>query len=253
MEDSDRIVRTFLKLKNGVNSYFYKLIIFKGWISVYFSRTFTSFDSPIQTMYDRGNMNSILLRQDNCLNFMSSKCLPLISNKEEVKSTENYKFDDFYPLNPLLDFKFTDLYNDYESFGVASKESKDEFFPHTSFLPAVTAKSDRMQYAVCFIAFSNALTKARHLYGSEELDLETPIVAQCVGSTGFDLHFATCQLNTTRFGDDEGVKNMIWVQPNISFYKSVRREFDLLVDGYNASAGLTLMAHVMNGLVNDVN
>jgi len=212
-------------------------------------KTFTTFDSPVQAIFERDNDNSILLRQDNCVNFMTEAPLKPVSAMNDVKSTESHEFADFYPLKPLLDFKLTDLYHPYESFGVSSSEVKAKFFPHTSFLPATTKRADQMQYAVCLFAFANAVAKARQIHGTDELDLPTPIVAQCIGSTGFDLHFATCQLNTTRFSDNEGVKNQIWAQPNIKLLTAVRREFDLFVEDYNDSAGLALIAHSLNGLV----
>ena len=187
----------------------------------------------------------MLISQPGAVNFLSKTPLPIASQQNFVTETLDHKFQDFFPLNPMLDFKKSNMYNNFESFGIFDKHS--QYYPHTCFLSTDTLKPQRMQYAVCLIAFANALVKAHQLYGHEQKEQIEPVVAQAVASSGFDLHFATCQLNTTCFSDDEGIKNQIWVIPNMPFFKSVRRELDLIVEDYNEKAGLALFAHLLTG------
>ena len=210
---------------------------------VYYFRTLTTFDCATQVLFERQNY-SVLLSQPGAVNYLSTTPIPAVSKQNSVAETQHHRFRDFFPLNPMLDFKKSNLYDNFESFGIVEPDSK--FHPHTCFLSTDTMKPQRLQYAVCLVAFANALTKAHQIHGHEEKERIEPIVAQAVASSGFDLHFATCQLNTTCFSDDEGVKNQIWVTPNMPFFKSVRRELDLVVEDYNEEAGKALYAHLLN-------
>ena len=58
-------------------------------------------------------------------------------------------------------------------------------------------------------------------------ELEKPLTMQCILTDGITLTFIGYQLNTLRFGDDEGVKNMAWISPGVFMYKKI--EFDDIV------------------------
>ena len=75
--------------------------------------------------------------------------------------------------------------------------------------------------------------------------LEQPLAAQCIITNGIKLSFLCFQLNTLDLVNDDGVKNMVWLQPGTVMYQKAKlleipgprrhdpKVYDAVVEGFD--------------------
>ncbi|CDW52429.1 Novel immunogenic protein NIP-2 [Trichuris trichiura] len=138
--------------------------------------------------------------------------LPPLSDPNEVTETRHEKLVDIHPVHPLVDLRKESI-SEIRSIYPTAPPS----FPiiHTTFIVKDVdyrypwTKNELAGNAI-LSCFANAIAVANKLYGSSPIVLPTPIVCQCVQCCENNFDFCVLQLNTTKVGGSDGVKNIVW-------------------------------------------
>ncbi|KAJ8357561.1 hypothetical protein SKAU_G00203550 [Synaphobranchus kaupii] len=160
------------------------------------------------------------VRGKNGLLLSSASPLPAVAGKEEVASTADHVLETFYPISPTIDLQRTHVYQEKSCTGF--REGYPYPHAHTLFL-LETGQTPRLgpeqlRAKTIMFAFGNALARAQAFYGTQPQVLEQPVVVQGVATNGRVFQFVVLQLNTTELGTDAGVKNMVWLEEDLSLY-----------------------------------
>lgn len=175
--------------------------------------------SPVAT-WSRGE-ELFQVRGQNGLLLSSMAPLPVLAGKEEVQATADHVLETFYPISPTIDLSIIHLYEETNHTGFR----EDYPYPHAHTLfftedgSTVKLLPQQLRAKMIMFAFGNALARARALHGGQPGELEAPIVVQAVGSNGRMFQYVVVQLNTTALVDDQGVKNMVWVDEDQELYE----------------------------------
>nr|XP_054760260.1 39S ribosomal protein L37, mitochondrial-like [Lytechinus pictus] len=175
----------------------------------------------VAAAWHRGN-EQIQVRGRSGLLVSSARPLDRLASPEEVAETASHTLPDFYPLAPTIDLLTRNIYKDNHNFTGFYEGSP---FPHAHTLFIHDArnwcrhKMDHLNAQGLMFAFANAISRAKLQYGVDAaIDLEKPIVTQCIVSTGVKFTFMQVQLNTLNMDPDEGIKNMVWVDEGNEMY-----------------------------------
>ncbi|XP_066548615.1 large ribosomal subunit protein mL37 [Amia ocellicauda] len=161
------------------------------------------------------------VRGKNGMLLNSASPVPVVAGKEEVKSTEDYILESFYPISPTIDLQCTRVYQEKSHTGFG--EGYPYPHAHTLFFSEAgdagpMMKPEQIRAKMIMFSFGNALARAHALYGVQPQVLEQPIVVQSVATDGRTFQFAVFQLNSTELGPDTGIKNLVWLEPDQPLY-----------------------------------
>ncbi|XP_071606180.1 large ribosomal subunit protein mL37 [Heliangelus exortis] len=152
--------------------------------------------------------------------------IPPVASKEEILATEEYVLETFYPISPTIDLQEVNVYRQLNNTGF--QDGYPYSHPHTLFfLESANIRPDRfrpeqLRAKMLMFAFGNALAKAKALYGNEPKVLEQPVVVQSVGTDGQLFQFMVFQLNTTDLVSNDGIKNLVWIDPDQNLYEKAQ-------------------------------
>ncbi|XP_070700739.1 large ribosomal subunit protein mL37 [Pempheris klunzingeri] len=150
--------------------------------------------------------------------------LPQISGKEEVGNTADHVLETFYPVSPTIDLQKVHMYKEEVN---CSGFREDYPYPHAHtvyFVGGAGAgcklQPEQFRAKMVMFAFGNALARAHRLYGSQpQRELDRPVTVQAVGTNGRIFQFLVFQLNTTDLSGDDGIKNQVWLDPDVELYE----------------------------------
>ncbi|KAL9965505.1 hypothetical protein ACROYT_G029311 [Oculina patagonica] len=149
----------------------------------------------------------------------SKNQLKQVADSEEVQKTKDIHVEKPDIISPVFHLNPTKSKAKFETgfYGNAPFP-----YPHTFIIVCEDTKWNTNQLVGQGIMFScarlvaEAVEKHNYQLGDE---LEKPLTTQCILTDGIRLSFITYQLNTLRFSDDDGVKNMAWISPGVFMYK----------------------------------
>ena len=112
--------------------------------------------------------------------------------------------------------------------------------------------------------FAHLVAKALSCHSNKMGEvLQQPLAAQCVVTNGIKTSLLCYQLNTLDLKNDDGVKNMVWLNEGLLMYKKAKLEefkgsnkkspvtFEPVIEGFNDSFFEVFTNMFLNGVRND--
>ncbi|KAG8436860.1 hypothetical protein GDO86_007808 [Hymenochirus boettgeri] len=166
-------------------------------------------------IYHVRGINGFLLTSKSPLTPLASSC--------EIQATEHHKLESLYPISPAIDLQEVNVYEEQNDAGF--RPGFQFPHPHTVFLmdPCSTKARflpDQLRAKMIMLAFGSAVAKAKMLYGEDAKVLQEPILVQSISTDGQLFHFLVFQLNTLDLTSEDGVKNLVWMEPDQPLYTS---------------------------------
>nr|XP_002127665.1 39S ribosomal protein L37, mitochondrial [Ciona intestinalis] len=173
-----------------------------------FKRVCDTFENKLLPGIDTEWNVSINSKPD--IQVLTKKPLPMFANQDEVKSTSNTLLPNLYPILPVINLKKSHLYNPELTTGLYDNFPRP--YLHTVVLYNINGVGASEMYAKMNQTLFTALfTRAQDIYGPDAEVLSEPLTGQCIASNGQSFQFMCMQLNTMDLSNDNGVKNMVWV------------------------------------------
>ncbi|KAK7461162.1 hypothetical protein BaRGS_00038782 [Batillaria attramentaria] len=149
----------------------------------------------------------------------SNKALPRFADEETVDTTVNYTLPDLFPIAPTIDLHVDHNYTLDHNTGLKSGISHGH--PHTIFITDVNHwnHDQRMARSLLF-SLGYAIAQAHRQYGNVT-KLPEPVCTQCVSLDHQTLNFVFLQLNTLAFDNDNGIKNIAWVDGGNHLFQKI--------------------------------
>lgn len=203
------------------------------------------------------------IRGVNGLLYTSLDPLPVLSDPQEVKDTEDHVLHTFYPVSPTIDLQQVNVYHQQKNC-TGFREDFPYVHAHTLYFhdavsPRCVLRPDQFRAKMMMFTFGNALARAHLQYGTEpQKTLDRPVVVQAVGTNGRYFHFLVFQLNTTDLSQDSGVKNQVWMDQDSELYEYAKvrpliKKKEVQVPaglaGYNPETFNKFLALYLNGAV----
>ncbi|XP_038066044.1 39S ribosomal protein L37, mitochondrial-like isoform X2 [Patiria miniata] len=152
----------------------------------------------------------------------SKNPLQPLAGLDEIQQTSDHTLETFYPLAPTIDLRTCYVYKDNYNF---SGFYDGYPFPHAHTLFMYGEYDERQAEKInargIMFAFANALCRAKLQCGTEEMDLPTPFVTQCVVTNGVNFSYIHVQLNTLQLDSSDGLKNMVWLDADSALYQDM--------------------------------
>lgn len=154
---------------------------------------------------------------------VSSKTpLAVAASREEVEETRGLELPSFYPLAPTLDLLSTHIYQPNYHFAGYHKPHP---FPYAHTRIIYNTRhwlTQHINASAVMFTFADGFSRAKQLYGADNTsDLEMPVVTQGIATDGVNFSFITVQINTLNMRENEGIKNMVWVDENNPLYEDM--------------------------------
>ncbi|XP_013389235.1 39S ribosomal protein L37, mitochondrial [Lingula anatina] len=191
----------------------------------------------------------VLAHSDHMIS--SNKPLPLFADEAMIDSSKAIVLPDFYPMSPLIDVKLHNVWREDTCNGWTPEYQ----FPHVHnfvFLNNDTWPNDRRNARAIMFCLAHCLTQAKKLYGEDVKVLPKPISVNCTHTNGIVFHFVNFQLNTLDFENQEGVKNIAWID-SCRMYRKILPKRAMLnkteYKDYNPVAFQMFKARYLHGLV----
>uniref|UniRef100_A0A915L884 Large ribosomal subunit protein mL37 n=1 Tax=Romanomermis culicivorax TaxID=13658 RepID=A0A915L884_ROMCU len=155
--------------------------------------------------------------------------LKILENCESVARTSQETVVDIYPISSKIDLVATNVYDDAPTHPLMWADTTS--IPRTALL----TKDINLDYPwtatetcanAIMAAFGLAASHAQLKYaapGGKRYRgvLPQPIVTQCIQLCGGTFDFVVMQLNTLDMSNDDGVKNIVWIDKNNKLFQTV--------------------------------
>lgn len=186
------------------------------------------------------------------INYLMSSARPLapLASDEQVVETISHQVEDLFPVAATIDLKKQHAYTLENTTGFRAGCSR---VPHTLFLHNKDYwYSPECSGRAIMMCFGQATAMAHQKYGADVKELPEPISVQCVHSNGETFHFVAFQLNTLDMADNNGIKNIAWVDPDHKLFNKIipRRAMlrNTLYEDYDPNVFQKLLAMYVNGV-----
>lgn len=174
----------------------------------------------ISMMYTFRADKHIKVDADHNMFISSTRPLTSFASANQVQATSDYVLPDLYPIEPTIDINKVHIYKEGDITGW--KTGSTPHYPHTILHNHRDYwKLHRKNAKAIMFAFANCALVAKAKYGPDVKVLPEPVCTQWVGFDEDTLHFLCYQLNTMDFSNDDGVKNLCWLNPAQKLYNKI--------------------------------
>uniref|UniRef100_A0A914YY65 39S ribosomal protein L37, mitochondrial n=1 Tax=Panagrolaimus superbus TaxID=310955 RepID=A0A914YY65_9BILA len=149
------------------------------------------------------------------------------ANEDAIQASRDQPVVDVYPINPLIDFSSSNLYNRTALIPRA-------IIPNLHINTLFVARQQNQKYPwtteqnaanAIILCFGGALAEATRNLSEEAIaklgDLEKPVMAKTVQLVDGKLDLVAVQLNTLDLSSRNGIKNFVWCKKAVPLYKPI--------------------------------